>query len=246
MKQKVILIICTLILSSCQSDRKINIHDGFESSSLSKIWRTNKLVPGTFEIQSSTFKAGEKAAKITLRHGDQIEKEKGSELERSELMESKRFWAYEDSTYSYSFSIFIPNDFPIDPNRLVIAQWKQRCPVENCEPDNPIIAIRYVSGELLITHQTSSEQKVLYRTMGIKNRWLDFSFLVRFTKQPDGRIIVWLDNQKIVDYRGVNAYPKAGGYLEKNLFYFKMGLYRDQTKKPMTIYIDEYRKQLLE
>ena len=247
MKQKLILIACTLIFSSCQSNRKVNIYDGFENSSLSKIWRTTKIVPGTFEIESSTIRAGKKAVKITLHHGDQIDEEKGSVLERSELMESRKLWSYDGLSYSYSFSIFIPKDFPIVPTRLVIAQWKQRCPTETCVPENPVIAIRYINGELMVTHKVSQEQeKVLYQTTeDIRNKWLDFKFLIRFSRQPDGRIIAWLNDQKIIDYQGINAYPKAGGYPDKNRFYFKMGLYRDQMAEPMTIYIDEYSKQLL-
>ena len=47
----------------------------------------------------------------------------------------------------------------------------------------------------------------------------------------------------VVDYQGVTAYPASGGYVERGLFYFKMGLYRDRWPEPMTIYFDEYRKQ---
>jgi len=242
-KTKLILIICTLILPSCHSNRDVNIYDGFETSSLSKIWSAKKLVTGALEIQPLIFRAGKNSAKITLHHGDQIDEEKGSPYERSELMESKKLWALEDSSYSYSFSIFIPQSFPIVPTRLVIAQWKQRCPIENCYPNNPVIAIQYIAGELLVTH-FGPDKAILYKTKeDIRNQWLDFRFQIRFSRQPSGQIKAWLNNQKIIDYQGINAYPRAGGYPDKNYFYFKMGLYRDRMTEPMTIYIDEYRKQ---
>ena len=242
-KIRLILIVCMLMLPSCHSNRKIDIHDGFEAASISRIWETNKLVPGTFEIQSSTQKAGNNAFKITLHEGDQIKKEIGTILERSELTESRKLWARDDESYIYCFSVFIPQDFPIVPTRLVIAQWKQKCPGEDCRPDNPLIAVRYVAGELYVTHQISSEQKILYRTtQDIRNKWLDFMFLICFSRQQSGQIRAWLNNEEIIDYEGLNAYPESGGYPGRNRFYFKMGLYRDRMVEPMTIYFDEYAK----
>jgi hypothetical protein len=243
---KIILIIYLLIPISGQSNHDINIYDGFETTSLNKIWDTKKIIPGSVEIQSSIVRSGKSAAKITLRAGDQIDKEKGTILERTELLEKRILWAYEDLYYSYSFSLFIPQDFPIVWNRLVIAQWKQVCPIENCYPDNPVIAIRYISGELLITHKVSQQKKILYRTKeDIRNKWLDFKAKIRFSQKKDGEIKIWLNNELIVNYNGINAYPEKGGYPKRNHFKFKMGLYRDQMKESMTIYIDEYSKQLL-
>jgi hypothetical protein len=74
--------------------------------------------------------AGKGAVKIILRPGDQIAQEKGSELERAVLEESRRLWSVEDSAYAYSFSVFVPPEFPIGSTRLVIAQWKQFCAVD--------------------------------------------------------------------------------------------------------------------
>jgi hypothetical protein len=244
---KVILVICILIHFSCHSNHDINVYDGFETSSVKKVWETKKLIPGSLEIQSSIVRSGKSAAKITLRAGDQIDKEKGTILERTELSENRKFWAREDLYYSYSFSLFIPQDFPIVQNRLVIAQWKQRCPVDNCYPDNPVIALRYNAGEMLIT-QKGPEPKgnVLYRTKkNLRNKWLDFRFIIRFSRKQDGEIKAWLNNELIVNHIGINAYPEKGGYPGQNRFYFKTGLYRDQMKEPMTIYIDEYSKKKL-
>ncbi len=57
----------------------------------------------------------------------------------------------EDTGYEFSFSMFLPADFPIVPTRLVIAQWKQSC-AESIDRllngNSPVLAIRYVSGEL--------------------------------------------------------------------------------------------------
>jgi hypothetical protein len=220
------------------------IYDGFETSSMGQHWNGRKLLPGALQIQSSVVRDGKWAASITLRQGDQLVQEIGSELERAELEESRALWSVEGASYSYSFSIFVPQDFPIALTRLVIAQWKQLCPAQSCTPDNPIIAIRYDRRELFITHQVSQQKQILYRTReDIRNRWLDFRFQVRFSRSPYGHVRAWLGNNLIINYRGINANPTSGGYEDQSRFYFKMGLYRDRMPEPMTIYLDEYRKE---
>ncbi len=242
-----ILLVCLLIFFSCHSYRYNRIYDGFETSSLSKIWETDKFIPGAVEIQPAIIRSGKKAAKIIIHPGDQIDEEKGTILERAELMESMNLWALEDSTYSYAFSMFIPQDFPIVPTRLVIAQWKQRCPVENCDPDNPVIAVRYIAGELSVDHKIGPKNDFLYRTSeDIRNKWLDFKFQIRFSRQQNGQIKAWLNDKVIVDYEGINAYPAQGGYSDRNYFYFKMGLYRDHMSESMILYVDAYSKQQLQ
>jgi len=238
-----ILVVCVFVLISCQSDGDSVTYDGFETVTLSNIWDTKKHIPGAVEIQSEIVRAGERAAKIILRPGDQIDKEKGTILERAELLQVERLWALEDETYTYSFSMFLPEDFPVVPTRLVIAQWKQRCPGDNCYPDNPTLAVRYIANQLLVTHKVTSEENILYSTdEDIRGNWLDFRFRLRFSKQ-DGVIKAWLNNEAIIDYQGPNAYPEAGGYPERNHFYFKFGMYRDESPETMTLYVDEFRRE---
>jgi len=135
------------------------------------------------------------------------------------------------------------------PTRLVIAQWKQNCPDGgNCSDDSPVVAIRYVSGVLKITHQTGPHQTTLFESKEeLRGKWTDFKFQMRFTTNSTGRIKAWLNDQAVVDYMGVNAYPEdeKTSYPNPSRFYFKMGLYRDLMAEPMTIYIDEYRKKEL-
>jgi hypothetical protein len=222
------------------------IYDGFESDSLAPVWDSRKFLPGAVEFQSAVTRAGKGAARITLREGDQIAEERGSLLERAELVESKELWVAEHTRHSYAFSLFLPEDFPVVSTRLVIAQWKQECPIDSCTPDNPTIAIRYVSGQLYITHKVGEQDRVLYRSAGeIRNRWLDFTFSIRFARDASGEIAATLGGNRIIDYVGVNAYPASGGYTADGRFYFKIGLYRDRMPQPMSIYVDEYRKQRL-
>jgi hypothetical protein len=232
------------LITSCKSGKTFQNSDNFESDSLSQVWRKDKFVKGALEIQSSVKRSGLKAARFILRPGDQIEEEKGTILERAELREPKELMSVENNYYTYSFSILMPEDFPIVPTRLVVAQWKQNCKNGNCDPDNPVIALRFESGEFRITLQTGREKEVLFsQTDNILNKWLDFRFRIRFSRDQDGKIIAWLNNKEIIDYKGITAFSEAFGYPDPGNFYFKIGLYRDHMDKPMVIYIDDYSKQ---
>jgi hypothetical protein len=232
------------------ADPARDVYDGFETATLSKMWDTTRFVPGAVTIQSDIVRAGHGAAKIVVRAKDKYEAGTKGNLptERAELMEARERVSREGSNYEYSFSLLLPKDFPIVPTRLIIAQWKQYCPGGSCLYDNPVIAIRYDSGVLKITHKVGPKQATLYQTKEeLRNRWLDFRFQIRFSANADGRIKAWLDKGQIVDYTGVNAYPedKQTGFTNPGWFYFKMGLYRDLMGEPMTIYLDEYGKKAL-
>jgi hypothetical protein len=233
-------------LTSCKSNITTEISDNFESESLSKVWSDDKFIPGALEIQSVIVRSGKRAAKLTLRQGDQVEEEIGTELERAELREQKKLISAENSNYSYSFSIFLPQDFPIVQNRLVIAQWKQDCNSGNCDPGNPVIALRYESGEFRITLQVGPDKTTLYSQQeSILNKWLDFNFQIRFSRNQNGRIKAFMNGKEIIDFKGMTAYTQYYGYTDPGSFYFKIGLYRDTMIQPMVIYIDDYKKQQL-
>jgi len=229
----------------------INVYDGFETPELSKVWSTDRFEPDAVTMQTNIVRVGHGAAQIVLRSRDTFEAGiKGSkDSERDELLEATKLTSKENAAYEYSFSMFMPTNFPIVPTRLVIAQWKQFCGGnDNCSDDSPVLAIRYVSGVLKITHQIGRHQTMLYETREeLRGQWLDFKFQTRFTTNETGCVKAWLDGKQVVDYKGVNAYAEnaSTGYPSPSRFYFKMGLYRDLMAEPMTIYIDEYRKKEL-
>jgi len=229
---------------SCNA--QVKTYDGFEKQELSKIWSSNKLAPNSLEIQSQIVRSGKHAAKITLHPGDIHESGNDSSMasERDELLEAKELESAEEQKYAYSFSIFIPDSFPIVPTRLVIAQWKQRCGENSCQDRSPVIAIRYESGKLFITLQTGLEKEILYRTEeNNKGQWLDFQFKIKFSRTANGSIAATLNNKDIIHYTGITCYDTQYGFSSESSFYFKMGLYRDLMATPMTIYFDEYSKQ---
>jgi hypothetical protein len=230
----------------------VDVYDGFETPTLSTMWSTDRLVPGAVVMQTNIVRAGHSAAQITLRPSDKFEASLngGKDSERDELLEAKKLVSREGVAYEQSFSDFIPVDFPIAPVRLVIAQWKQRCPDESdpCGDDSPVFAVRYVSGTLFITRQIDSPQITLFETKeDLRGKWTDFKFQTLFTTNATGFLRAWLNGKQVVDYTGPTAYPEnqRTGYRSPSYFYFKMGLYRDLMPVPMTIYIDEYRKRQL-
>lgn len=232
-------------ISSCKS--QVNVCDDFEASKLSKIWSEDRMVSNALELQSEIVRKGSGAAKITLRSGDIFEAgdEKSKNSERDELRETKKLESAEEKTYEYSFSFFLPVSFPIVPTRLVIAQWKQHCGDNpGCSDDSPVLALRYVSGKFSIVMQTDTGKTTLYETHDeIRNKWLDFKFVTRFSRLANGSTEAWLNQEHIISYHGVTCYSSKKGYSNPGHFYFKMGLYRDVMKEPMTIYIDEYCKK---
>jgi len=241
---KTLAIILLIILPAWQSSRQVDVADGFETGTVSSIWGTWRFLPGAVEFQSACVRSGKRAIEITLRPGDQMADEKTTVLERAELTESSKLVSLEDSAYEYSFSLFLPRDFPVVPTRLVIAQWKQYCASGDCAIDNPVIALRYESGEFRVTLKTQPKTVTLYsQSEDIRGQWLDFRFRICFSRTRNGHVSASLNNRRIIDYTGTTAYSEDYGYPAPGYFYFKMGLYRDHMELPMTIYIDDYRKE---
>src|SRR5260370_28103010 len=230
----------------------VDVYDGFEARKLSGIWDDSRFVRGAVTMQPDVVRAGRSAARVVLHSRDKFEAGAGGDAdsERDELMEASQLLSKANNTYEYSFSMLIPADFPIVPTRLVIAQWKQDCHGHaNCSNDAPLVAVRYISGVLKITHQIGAHRATPFETAeNLRGKWTDFRFQIRFSSQETGRLKAWLNGRQVVDYTGVTAYPENAttGYRNPSLFYFKMGLYRDVMAQPMTIYIDETRQKQLD
>jgi hypothetical protein len=238
--------------SAQSSSTSLSVYDGFESPTLSDSWETSRFAPGAVTMQSAIVRSGHGAAEITVHSHDVFEagQHGDADSERAELLEARRLVSKEDIPYEFSWSMFVPQDFPIVPVRLVVAQWKQYCGSETapCSDDSPVLAVRYVGGVLQITQDIGHKNIVLYQDKrDLRGHWLDLRFQVRFTTQSTGSVRAWLDDREVVDYTGVTADSEssATGYSNPSHFYFKMGLYRNVMLQPMTIYLDEYRKTQL-
>lgn len=225
----------------------IHVYDGFESSHLSKLrWSNRRFAPGAVIAEESLVRSGRKALAITVHSGDRPEaaSESGAATERDELMESWWLYSRANRTYVYSFSLYLPEDFPRTPERLVIAQWRQLCEGSPCVPDNPILALRYEIGRLQISRNDEHGKTLLYQgDEDVRGRWLDFRFITKWDATNQGTIDATLNGRGILHYAGPTIYQPGPGHPRRALVYFKTGLYRDALHEtPWTMYVDEYRK----
>jgi hypothetical protein len=219
------------------------LYDGFEGDELSPIWKTTKFEAGRVKFQSEFVREGKGAVEVNIQKYD---KKDTNNSERDELLLDKRLGSFEDEEFSYEFSMYIPEDFPIVPTRLVIAQWKQEEGNVDAKINNPVLAIRYSSGKLHITAKTDEKKRHLWMTEEeVRGKWLDFKFYIKFSRKEGGYVKAWLNEEEIVNYVGLTAYDEEAGYPKNSRFYFKMGLYRDRMDEPMKIYIDEFKKRFI-
>ena len=136
------------------------------------------MVPGAFQIQTDIVHSGHAAAQITVHANDRYEgpgDNHSNPSERDELTEDQKLFSHAGHTYTYRFSQYLPVDFPILDDRLVIAQWKQLCEHGDCKPDNPVLAFRYTNGIFKIDHRDDSGSHPLYQTsQELRGQWLNF------------------------------------------------------------------------
>lgn len=60
--------------------------------------------------------------------------------------------------YWYALSVFIPHDFPIEDNRLVLAQWWAEPDEGEYSDRSPVLAMRFRNGKFYISLRTSPEK----------------------------------------------------------------------------------------
>lgn len=230
----------------------ISVYDGFESPTLGNMWMTQLLAPGSYAMESDVVRAGHGALRITVRpHDIFMAGSPGTTgTERDELTEAWPYTTRKNVPYEVSWSMYVAQDFPIVPVRLVVAQWWEWCHTSDlCDDNSPVLAVRYIGGELLITQDLNHKYNVLYQEKrDLRGRWLDLRFQVKFTPEATGFVRAWLDGKQVVDFTGStsNEENSTTGYGPPELLPFRIGLYRNPMQEPMTIYFDEYRKTVLE
>jgi hypothetical protein len=105
----------------------LHVYDGFESSRLSwLLWSRYRFAPGAVTSEDEVVRSGKRAVAITVHSGDRFEQgvDGSASTERAELMEAWWLFSRTGRTYAYSFSLYLPKDFPQTTERLVLAQWR--------------------------------------------------------------------------------------------------------------------------
>ncbi|MBU6953472.1 polysaccharide lyase [Hahella sp. HN01] len=217
----------------------------FESGDIPRVFDVKVSNKDAIQIQSDIVRKGRYTAKFEIKEGDIFIKDGEKDGFRAELKDPIR--ARMNETYWYSFSMFIPRDFPVHKNRLVLGQWHAESDSEQEDSlgRSPVLSQRFVDGQFYIQSrhsdvkiQTTTEtaKHKLYKTRPFTlGEWNDFVYQVHWSYKDDGLINVWLNGEQIVHYTGPNAYNDDQGP------YFKFGLYRDDTPETYTVYYDEYR-----
>lgn len=141
----------------------------------------------------------------------------------------------------YGFSLLLPRDFPVEDNRLVLAQWHGH------NSHSPALALRYREGQLSLTLR-HSDKKTVTPTDKIPSQelfssaqfergvWNDFILRTKWSCHKDGLVEAWWNGQSIVSYQG------PVGYNDPLAPYVKFGIYCDPTAQTYVSYVSEFRR----
>jgi hypothetical protein len=166
-------------------------------------------------------RAGNKSLRFELRDGDCGEvgswSDCDSDRERHELTGSKML---DGEEWWYAWSIFMPKDFKnISPTNLDLGQfhgdnsWVDLC----CSfmfKNAPFV------GYSIENHLDDYKRKQLLTIGGMSEKWNDILVNLKWSKNNDGFINLWVNNKLVYEYQGPT--------LTKNskFVYFKFGIYR--------------------
>lgn len=208
------------------------------------------------QIVTAPVRSGKYAARFQLGINDLETKANGTGSYRSEIKLPKEPGG-ESVERWYAFSIFLPQDFAIDPANEVVAQWHGSPDVDEGEGKkaSPPMALRVINGQWLITWRWDSRRVTIpiekpegnsekligkYKV----NEWTDWVFHVKRSYKQDGFFEVWQNGKKVLENHGPNTYnDKLGAY-------FKTGIYKpkwaeatrhESTTTGRVLYIDEVR-----
>ena len=187
----------------------------------------------------------ENSLRFELRRGECFADLFGKTSFRSEV--NARDFAAFGATNWYEFSLFLPADFPIENNRLVLAQWHGADKKYLGEAArSPALAFRYSGGRLRITI-CHSPDRIVRRPSSVPlqtlfesdqfalGTWHDFVVQAKWSCQHDGCVNVWWNGRQVVSYSGPVGYNDDFGP------YFKFGIYRDDAERSYIAYFSRVK-----
>jgi hypothetical protein len=153
--------------------------------------------------------------RFEVRAGDQWseDKESGENKERSELDGYKRRWTGKKPVWG-AYSFFI------EPGELYASDWTSIVQMHGSEA-RPF-ALLYKKNQLIIftehLENGKAVQTEVYRGGLDRGVWHNVAFTLEQGSE-DGRLKLWLDRNKIVDFKGPIG-------TDRNAAYWKFGIYR--------------------
>jgi hypothetical protein len=215
-----------------------------KSEWLSKIISAGRLLsPGrSYSINVMTDPVSkEQSLRFELRKNEYWTDIKGDRSFRAEIDAKDR--PPINSERWYRFKIMLPGDFPIEDNRLVLAQWHGADKWWLGENNrSPVLSFRFIDGIFSIKLMHSSNRIIwnvgdipsekLFKSQEFTlNEWHDFVIEAKWTYEDDGFINIWWNNEQIVHYKGPVGYNDFKGP------YFQFGIYRDSTDQTYVSYM---------
>jgi len=199
--------------------------------------------PGkSYSIQTASDlrQNGDDSLRFELRDGERWTDSTLMSTYRAEVA-TKEF-PPEGSTRWYAFSVFFPTNFPIENNRLVFAQWKEKEAFLGTGLI-PSLAFRFVDGKFSVSLRHSAEKTIrdpdavpsedLFKKGHFHlGQWHAFVVQVKWSYKDDGLVNIWWNGKPIAGYHG------PVGYDEELAPQFKFGLYRDATEKTYIAYFN--------
>jgi hypothetical protein len=179
-------------------------------------------------IQDPTGKAPCKDVEVfEVRPGDsgkdQYYDDSKNDRERSELSEISKD-QFPGNEYWYGFYLYLPEDFPnVYPVKVSLGQFHQK-------DTNPAWMFENENGGYWLFEQISGRIRHKYKLIdeeGLRGKWHKIEMHIKWSKKKDGFFTLWLDELKMVDYKGQTMSGKR--------VYFKYGVYRT--------YISKYYKE---
>lgn len=110
----------------------------------------------------------------------------------------------------------------------------------------PAIALSVIKGQLILAvsysakrYNTTPDGKARF-DLGpvVKDKWLDFVYHIKHSYRSDGKLELWMNGKKVVNYNGPNTYNDA------ETPYLKMGVYKRNWTKATNknvIFVDDVR-----
>jgi hypothetical protein len=202
--------------------------------------------PYSIQTDASIKENGEDSLRFEVRSGETWRDASLTKSFRAEVatetfppIKSKRW---------YSFSVFLPADFPIENNRFVFAQWHgENMEAHGQPPRSPPLAFRFRKGRLIIDIQHSDAEvipdpdavptEVLLETKDFAlGQWHDFFVEAKWSYAEDGLVNVWRNGRQVVAYRG------PVGYRENVGPQFKFGIYRNDSARTYIAYFNHVKE----
>jgi hypothetical protein len=241
-----ILIYLSVRLETIDTDTK---HDWLQKNEIKSKWLEKILFPGRLLSPGMPYSINvladserkEQLLRFELRNNDYW----------TDIIRNKTFRSEIDtkdqppvrSEKWYRFNILLPGDFPIENNRLVVAQWHGADKWWLGEHNrSPVLSFRFINGIFSIKLMHSSKRIIwdveeipsekLFKTKDFAlDKWHDFVIEAKWTYEDDGFINIWWNNEQIVHYKGPVGYNDNVGP------HFQFGLYRDSTSKSYVSYM---------